>query len=113
MSSPPESSLAQAPLRRPLPAASRWSRKVFGALLIFSALSLVLVVLMTFIGSVQKAQRSQAEQFQDWLSWRQAHCRFEGRLESGTFVCDNGQRFPVQLTRGKEVDKAPQAFRGR
>lgn len=105
-----EPSLPAPALRRPLPASARWSRRVFGGLLWLSLLTLLLVVGLTVIGGIKKAHHTQAQAFQSWVQWRQTHCRFEGRLETGSFVCDTGQRYPVKLVRGKEVAEAPAGF---
>lgn len=110
---PMEPSLAPVlspPIRRPLPASARWSRRVFGGLLALSALTLALVIALTLIGGIKKAHYTKAQAFQSWVDWRQTHCRLEGRLETGHFVCDSGQRYPVRLVRGKEVAEAPPGF---
>lgn len=98
------------PLRRPLPASARWSRRVFGGLLALSMAGVLAVVAVTVLGGVQRTRATQAQSFQAWVDWRQAHCRLEGRVESGSFVCDTGQRFPVHLKRGREVPQAPAGF---
>ncbi len=89
---------------------NHWSRKVFRGLLGLAVLTLFVTVVGTFVSRGEKKRQTKAEAFASWVSWRQTHCRFQGRLENGTFVCDNGQRYPVGLVRGKESPEAPVGF---
>ena len=47
-------------------------------------------------------QKEELKNFNKWLTWRAEHCRLEGRVDSGTFVCDNGKKYRVKFGRYNE-----------
>ena len=55
--------------------------------------------------------RKEAE-FQRWVAWRGEHCRFEGTLGEGLFVCDNGKSYQARSGRYGEVKRYPLMING-
>lgn len=55
--------------------------------------------------------RKEAE-FQRWVAWRGEHCRFEGTLKEGLFVCDNGKSYQARSGRYGEVERYPPMING-
>lgn len=102
-------------IKTPTPHANPVGQMIFmiSMLLLLSLIVVCGIVLFKAHERDKVIGQTKAEAFQRWVEWRAEHCRFQGTLGGGNFVCDNGVTYRAASGRYGEIRRYPHFVDGK